>query len=226
MKSLTSVFLRQCQRELLLCKRQPRLMIHAWLFYLMMLLFFPLSLTPSTAILQEVGPGLVWIAALFAVLLLSEGWFQRAYEEGVLEQAWVSGEPVVLVVLATISIQWLIMTTALLIFFPVIVILYHLTSLEGWLLAASFCLGAPALFFITAFAASLNVGRVQRTTLMALLVLPLVVPVMIFGSGVVKLNAMQGAVSGVMALLSACSLLCMGGLPFAITAVLRLRFED
>jgi heme exporter protein B len=97
---------------------------------------------------------------------------------------------------------------------------------ETKVLAISLFLGAPALFALTALAAAFNVGRVQRTTLMALIVLPLTVPVMIFGSAVMNLYQIQGAVMGLYALLAAISLLCLAGLPFAIAAVLRLRFED
>ncbi|MCX7115931.1 MAG: heme exporter protein CcmB [Gammaproteobacteria bacterium] len=226
MMSCRAVFLRQCRREWGLCKKQPRLNLHAFLFFVMMLVFFPLTLPPSSTLLREVGPGLLWVAALFAVLLSSEGLFQRAYEEGLLEQAWVSGESMVMMVLATLLTQLVMMMFPMLLFFPIMGILYQFNVMELLCLLMGFLIGVPSLFFMAALAAALNVGRVQKTTLMALLVLPLVIPVMIFGSGVVRLQMMHGQISGIIALLSAFFLLCLGSIPFAIVVVLRLRFED
>ncbi len=226
MMSRCGVFFRQCRREWWLCKRQPRLMIHAFLFFVMMLVFFPLTLPPSSTLLREVGPGLLWVAALFAVLLSSEGLFQRAYEEGLIDQAFVSGEPMVIMVLATLLTQWVIMMLPMVLFFPLMSILYRFDFMQGLSLLKGFLLGVPSLFLVAALAAALNVGRVQKTTLMALLVLPLVIPVMIFRSGISRLQMMHGQVSGILALLSAFFLLCLGSIPFAIVLILRLRFED
>lgn len=224
--TISEVFIRQCHREILLCYKQPRLLVHAWLFFLMTMLFFPLVLTPSVILLREVGPGIVWMAALFAMLLLSEELFQRSYEEGLIEQAFISGEPMVLMVLATIVSRLLFTLLGLLLLFPFIGLWYHLPWQPLSCLLAAFVVGVPAIFCIAAFAAALNVGRIQKTTLMALLALPLAIPVMIFGSSVVRLSFDQHPVSGIIALLGAFSLLSIGGLPFAIAAVLRLRFED
>jgi heme exporter protein B len=226
MMSLRSVFIRQGRRELMLCKRQPRWVLHAFLLFLMMIFFFPLTLPPSSTLLREVGPGLIWVAALFAVLLSSEGIFQRAYDEGLIEQAWVSGESRIAIVLAIVLTQLGMILVPMLLSFPLIVGLYHLTWIEGLYLVVSLLIGVPALFLIAVLTAALHVGRVQKTTLMALLVFPLVMPVMIFGSSVVRLSMMNAQISGIMAILGAFSLLCLSGIPFAIVVILGLRFED
>lgn len=224
--SLWHVFKRQCHREVLLCVRQPRLLLQSVLFFVMMLLFFPMTLPASPQLLNEVGTGLVWIATLFAALLSAEGLFQRAFEEGLLELAHVSGQPLGIMILAKLVIHTSCILIPLVLLSPIEGVLFGNSMTETKALAISLTLGAPALFSLTALASAFNVGRVQRTTLMALIVLPLTVPVMIFGAAVMTLYKIQGAVMGLYALLAAISLLCIGGLPFAIAAVLRLRFED
>lgn len=226
MKREWRVFKRQAYFEWLLCWRQPRLLLQSVLFFAMMMFFFPMTLPASPKLLKEVGVGLIWIATLFAALLSAEGMFQRAFEEGCLEQAWVSGSSMTIMILATLVIHTLAHLLPILVLCPLLGALFNLPTQEIGIVVISLLLGAPALFGLTALAAALNVGRVQKTTLMALVVLPLTVPMMIFGSEATHLYQVQGTAMPIFALLAAFSLLCLGGLPLAIVSVLRLRFED
>src|SRR3990167_3607972 len=91
MNSFSRVFSRQCKRDALLSLRNPKDLLQSLLFFIMMLFFFPMTLPFSINMLEQIAGGLIWIALLFAVLLASENLFQIAFQEGVIEQAFVSG---------------------------------------------------------------------------------------------------------------------------------------
>ena len=160
------------------------------------------------------------------MLLASEKLFQRAYEEGVLEQAWVSGQSTYMMVMATLSVHMVSLLLPLILICPFAGFMFHFNGHEIFILMGSLLLGAPALFSLSALAAAFNVGHVQRTTLMTLIILPLTLPVMIFGAAVIHVAEIHAAVMGLYALLTAMSLISFVGLSFAIVGVIRLRFQE
>lgn len=226
MISLLSLFKRQLSRELRLHLRQLRLIINSCLFFLMIVVFFPLTMTPDIALLRTVAPGLVWIAMLLAMFLSSERLFQQDYDDGVIEQWLVSGYPISLLVSAKILVHWLLNLLPMLLFCPFLAVLFSLTSHETLILMLSLICGTPAILFLCALAAAFSTGIQQKGILMALILLPLTIPVMIFGSGTL-ISAMQGLpVSGYLALLLALSILSSGFIPFAVAGVIRIALAD
>lgn len=224
--SLSTLFRRQCQRELLLHLRQPRLLLHASLFFLMVTVFFPLTMPPETAILRSVAPGLVWIAMLLAMLLTSVGLFQQDYEDGVIEQWLISSYPLSVIIAAKLIVHWLLNLLPMLIFCPLLSLLFSFSWQEMGILMFSLIVGTPTILFLCGLAAAFSAGMQQKGVLMALVLLPLVIPVMIFGSGTLT-AAMQGlATSGYLAILLALSILAIGFLPFAIAAVIRISLAE
>lgn len=220
------LFKRQLSRELLLHLRQLRLIMNSCLFFLMIVVFFPLTMTPDVNLLRTIAPGLVWIAMLLALFLSAERLFQQDYEDGVIEQWLVSGYPISVLVSAKIFIHWLLNLLPMLIFCPFLALLFSLTSHETLLLMLSLICGTPAILFLCALAAAFSTGLQQKGLLMALILLPLTIPVMIFGSGTL-IAAMQGyPVSGYLALLLAMSIVTSGLLPFAIAGVIRVSLVD
>ncbi|OGV28137.1 MAG: hypothetical protein A3F18_04380 [Legionellales bacterium RIFCSPHIGHO2_12_FULL_37_14] len=226
MKDLLNVFTRQVSRESISILREPHVVLQPLIFFLMILGFFPMILPFSASTQAATGAGLTWIALLLAVLLASERLFQRPFSDGVLLQAFVSGKPMFVIVLATLCTYAFYILLPFLLLSLVTGVLFKFTLEQTLLLIGSLTLGAPGIFALCALAAAFNVGLVQRTTLMALLVLPLTLPIMILGSQVMRLEAMPLAILGIYALLAANSLLCFVGMSFAVVAVLRLRFED
>lgn len=226
MMSLRRLFYRQCRRELLLHIRQPRLLLHAALFFLMVTIFFPLTMPPDTSILRSLAPGLVWIAMLLSILLTSVSFFQQDYEDGVIEQWLISSYPLSLIVAAKLLIHWLINLVPMLIFCPLLALLFNLTAQETVVLMLSLIAGTPAILFLCGLAAAFSAGMHQKGVLMALVLLPLTVPIMIFGSGTLS-AAMQGLpVMGFLAILLALSIFAVGFLPFAIAAVVRINLAE
>ncbi|HBC0466216.1 TPA: heme exporter protein CcmB [Legionella pneumophila] len=220
------LFAKQFRRELLIQVRQIRYLVNSCLFFLMLLFIFPLTLRPELMLMRAFAPGLVWMAILLSMLLSSERLFQQDYEQGVLEQWLVSGQALNLLVTAKVLAHWLVSVAPLLILSPVIAILFSFTVWETYILFLSLICGTPAILFLCALAAAFGVGINQRGSLMALILLPLTLPILIFGSGTLSV-AMQGLpISGYLALLLAMSLLAVGFLPYAIAAVIRISHVD
>ncbi|HIG0327754.1 TPA: heme exporter protein CcmB [Legionella pneumophila] len=226
MNSPFQLFGKQFRRELLIQVRQIRYLVNSCLFFLMLLFIFPLTLRPELMLMRMFAPGLVWMAILLSMLLSLERLFQQDYEQGVLEQWLVSGQALNLLVTAKVLAHWLVSVTPLLILSPVIAILFSFTVWETCILLLSLICGTPAILFLCALAAAFSVGINQRGALIALILLPLALPLLIFGSGTLSV-AMQGLpVSGYLALLLAMSLLAVGFLPYAIAAVIRISHID
>lgn len=220
------LFFRQAQRELLIHVRQLKMMLNVALFFVMLMVFFPLSMPPEAHLMRAVAPGLVWMALLLSLLLSADRIFLADYEHGVIEQWLVSGESLTLLVGAKVMVHWLINVLPVLLLCPLIALLFSLTPWETLILVLSVIFGTPAILFLCALAAVFAVGSNLRGALMALVLLPLTVPVMIFGAATLNL-AMQGLeVSGYLALLAAFSILAAGFLPFAIAAVIRISLVE
>lgn len=226
MNSPFQLFGKQFRREILIQVRQIRYLVNSCLFFLMLLFIFPLTLRPELMLMRMFAPGLVWMAILLSMLLSLERLFQQDYEQGVLEQWLVSGQPLNLLVTAKVMAHWLISVTPLLLLSPLIAILFSFNVWETCILLLSLICGTPAILFLCALAAAFGIGINQRGALMALILLPLTLPLLIFGSGTLSI-AMQGLpVSGYLALLLAMSLLAVGFLPYAIAAVIRISHID
>lgn len=216
-----SLFTKQCRRELLIQTRQIRFLVNSCLFLLIFLFLFPLTLKPETALLRSIAPGLVWMAILLSMLLSAERLFQQDYEQGVMEQWLVSGQSLPLLVSAKVIAHWLFHLVPLLILCPLVALLFSLTAWEAWILALTIICGTPALLFLCALVAAFGVGINQKGVLMALILLPLTLPLLVFGSGTLNVAMQDLPVSGYLALLLAMSVMAVGFLPYAIAGVIR-----
>ena len=220
------MFMRQLNREYLMHARQLRMIVNSCLFFLMIMVFFPLTMPPDPALLRTILPGLVWIAVLFAILLSSERLFQQDYDDGVIEQWLVSGYPLSVYVAAKVCMHGLSTLLPILLFCPFLALLFALNGHETLILMLSLLCGTPAILFLCALAAAFGTGLRQKGVLMALVLLPLTIPVMIFGSGAIT-AAMQGLpVVGYLAILLAISVMATGFLPFAVAGIARISFVD
>ena len=226
MRTLASIFTQQLERELLMHTRQLRMIVNSSLFFLMIMVFFPLTMPPDAVLLRTILPGLVWIAVLLAILLSSERLFQQDYDDGVIEQWLVSGYPLSVFIVAKVVLHWLSTLLPIVLFCPFLALLFALNVHEMLILMISLLCGTPAILFLCALAAAFGSGLRQKGVLMALVLLPLTIPVMIFGSGAIT-AAMQGLpVLGYLAMLLAMSVVATGFLPFAIAGIARIGFVD
>ena len=224
--SVFSLFNTQCKRELLIQVRQIRFLVNSCLFFLIFLFMFPLTLKPEIILLRTIVPGLVWMAILLSLLLSAERLFQQDYEYGVMEQWLVSGQQLALLVAAKVLAHWLINLVPLLVLCPLVALLFSLSAWETWVLALTIICGTPALLFLCALVAAFGVGINQKGVLMALILLPLTLPLLIFGSGTLTV-AMNGLpINAYLALLTAMSVVATGFLPYAIAGVMRISHAE
>ncbi|HCA89801.1 MAG: heme exporter protein CcmB [Legionellaceae bacterium] len=216
------LFLTLARRENLIFWRHPKIVIQSSLFLSMIMVFFPLGITPDPALLQKISPSLIWLAVLLACLLASERLFAQEFEEGVLEQWIMSGFSLPVIMVAKISMHWLALMVSFILLCPLIALLFHYSFQAYLILMLSLILGTPAIFFLCAFSASLSLDIQQKGVVMALILLPLAVPIMIFGSGLLQAALQQTPIGAYCALLLACSLLAITFLPLAIAGVFRI----
>ena len=222
---MVGVFLRLIGRELTLAVRGGIGSLMAVVFFVIAVTLFPLGVGPELGLLSRIAPGAVWVAALLAALLSLDRLFVADHEDGSLEQLMLGVLPLEFVVLAKAVAHWLTTGLPLAAAAPVLALLLNM-SVDGLvILIVSLLLGTPILSLIGAVGAALTVGLRRGGALIALLVLPLYVPVLIFGVG-----AVEGAVLdvGVHANLS----ILAGGLvaalvlgPLAAAAALRMTVE-
>ncbi len=222
---MVGVFLRLIGRELTLAVRGGIGTLMAVVFFVIAVTLFPLGVGPELGLLSRIAAGAVWVAALLAALLSLDRLFVADHEDGSLEQLMLGVLPLELVVLAKAVAHWLTTGLPLAAAAPVLALLLNM-SVDGLvILIVSLLLGTPILSLIGAVGAALTVGLRRGGALIALLVLPLYVPVLIFGVG-----AVEGAVLdvGVHANLSILAGGLVGALvlgPLAAAAALRMTVE-
>lgn len=220
------LFKRHLMREWLLQIRQVRMIINSCLFFMMILIFFPLTMPSDAALLRSLAPGLVWIAALLALFLSSDRLFQQDYDDGVIEQWLVSGHFLSLFIAAKVLVHWVVNLFPMLIFCPVLALLFNLNVHDMLIMMVSLLCGTPAIVFLCALAAAFSTGLKQKGMVMALILMPLTIPVMIFGSGAVNAALQDLPVQGYIAIILAISIIAISCLPFAISAVVRIGLVD
>jgi heme exporter protein B len=214
-------FLHLVRRDLRLALRQGTDAFVSLLFFVLVLVLVPLAIGPEPQLLARVAPGLIWIAALLSVLLSLERMFQSEYEDGSLDQLALSGIPMALVVTAKVTAQWLTTGLPLLIAAPVLAAMLALPNEAQGVLLLSLLLGTPTLSLVGAIGAALVVGARRGGVLLALLVLPLYVPVLIFAAGAIDAAAAGLPARPHLLLLAGCLAVSLPLAPLAAAAALK-----
>lgn len=214
------------RRELLLKFQTPAGWLYPVVFFLMVLVLFPLAVGASAKLLNQIGAAAVWIAALLAVLLGMESLFRADVEDGTLEQVVVARLSLPLWVLTKTAVHWLTGGLLLTVLSSLAMPLFGLSSHEALVLAASLLLGTPILTLLAALAAALTVSLRGNGVLLPLIALPLQLPVLVFATGAVNLAREQLPVLPVLLLLLGLCLLSIILLPFAVAMALRLALSN
>jgi heme exporter protein B len=216
------IYLHILRRDLLLAMRHRAELINPLLFFVLVVVLFPLGIGTEQKILSSIAPAIVWIAALLSALLSLDHIFRSDMEDGSLEQMIISTQPTSLIVLAKITAHW--MTTGLLITLvgPLLGLFLGLSADTAQMLFFTLCIGTPILSAIGSIGVALTVGLRRGGIILSLLVLPLYVPVLIFASQTVSAANAGVAVSASLALLAALLMLAMALSPWATAAALRM----
>ena len=218
---LASAFWRVLRRDLTLAFRRRGDIANPLLFFVLAVTLFPLGIGPEPQRLAAIAPGVIWVAALLATLLSLDSLFRSDFDDGALEQFLLMPQPLSALVLAKVLAHWLVTGLPLLLLSPLLGVVLRLNG-EGILaLMATLALGTPVLSLIGAIGIALVVGLRRGGMLLSLLVLPLYVPVLIFGAGAVAQSQMGLPYSGQLALLGALLALALPLAPLASAAALR-----
>lgn len=217
----SKVLLRILMRDLSIALRSPGQWLNPLLFFIIVVTLFPLGIGPGPNTLSIIAPGVIWVSALLSMLLSLDSLFAADFRDGTLEQLVLSGQPLSLIVLGKILAYWLLSGLPLLLLSPMLGVAMQLPSHALGVLMLSLLLGTLTLSLIGAIGAALTVSLNQGGVLLSLLVLPLTVPVLIFGSSAVATAASFLPVEGHLSLLAAMLAFALSLAPLTTAAALR-----
>ena len=214
------------QRELKLAWRRPAELANPLVFFLLVVSLFPFAVSPEPADLAKIAPGVLWVAALFANMLTLELFYRGDFEDGSLEQLLLVSQSPALIALSKALAQWLLCGLPLLLLSPLLALTLAL-PVDAWpALLASLLLGTPVFCLIGSVGMSLTVGLRRGAILLALLVLPLLIPVLIFGANAVT-SASQGLpYNGQLAFMGALLMFTLALAPAAAGAALKVSISS
>lgn len=213
------------KRDLSLVLRRRQDIVTAVTFLVIVVTLFPLAVSPEQAVLRQIAPGVVWVAALLATLLTLERLFGDDYRDGSLEQLLLLPVPLTLVVLVKLAAHWLTTGLPLVLVSPLLGLQLGLAAPEIGILFLSLLLGTPVLSMIGAIGAALTLGVRGGGALVVVLMVPLYVPVLILGAGAVATVGEGGGLQAHLSLLGALLALALPLAPWATAAALRISVQ-
>jgi heme exporter protein B len=212
-------------RDLLLVMRRKSEVLTALFFFVVVTSLFPLGIGADAALLRKIAPGVLWVAALLSTLLGLQRMFATDYLDGALEQLILTPQSLVLLVAGKVTAHWLVSGLPLVLLAPIIGIQFDLDASSLYVLMGSLLLGTPVLSLLGSIGAALTLGVRGGSVLMSLLILPLYIPVLIFGAGAVYANSVGLDISGHFSLLGALLLLALAFVPWVSAAALKIAIE-
>ncbi len=213
------------RRDLLLAMRHRSDVAMSVFFVVIVASLFPLGVGPEPTVLRMIGPGVLWVTALLACLLSLGRLFTADYLDGVLEQMLLIPQPLAVLVVGKVFAHWVISGLPVVLLSPLLGLQFGLGGDSLGVLTLSLLLGTPTLSMIGAIGAALTLGLRGSGFLVALLVLPLFVPVLIFGAGAVTSSLTGIGSEANLSLLGACFLLSFAFAPWATAVALRIALE-
>ena len=219
---MLQAFLIILQRDLLLAIRHRAELMNPVLFFVLVVILFPLGVGPEISILAKIAPGVIWIAALLSALLSLDRIFRTDMEDGSLEQMLISAQPMSVLILAKIIAHWMITGLPVVLVGPLLALFLGL-SMDGIeTLFYTLLVGTPILSAIGSVGVALTVGLRRGGVILSLLVLPLYVPVLIFASQAVDAAAAGFPTVAPIAMLCALLLLSLSLTPWAASSALKM----
>jgi heme exporter protein B len=213
------------RRELCLSFRRPDQLLQPLVFFLIVTTLFPLGLSLQLSLLRDVAPGVLWVAALLSSLLSLDALFKSDADDGTLEQLALSGQGLTLIVVAKTFAHWLVTGAALVLVSPVVGTALGIPASAFATMMLSLGLGTLTLSWLGAIGAGLTVGLRRGNVLLSLIVLPLAMPLLIFGAGATD-RVMSGvSPTGALYFLAALCVFTCTLAPFAATVALRITLE-
>lgn len=212
-------------RDVLLAWRRRSELLTTVLFFVIVAALFPLGVGPEPAMLRTIAPGVVWVAALLSCLLSLPRVFAVDYQDGTLDQMLLTPHPLSLLMMSKVCAHWIVAGLPVVILSPLLGMQFGLTGRSLWILVLSLLLGTPVLSLLGSIGAALTLGIRGSGLLVALVTLPLFVPVLIFGAGAVVSSEAGIGAEAHLSLLAACLVLAVVFAPWATAAAVRIALE-
>ncbi|WP_430469275.1 heme exporter protein CcmB [Thalassospira lucentensis] len=213
------------RRDLRLAMRQGADSVMVVAFFIVTTTLFPFGVGPEANILARIASGVIWVSALLAAMLSLERVFQTDYEDGTLELLTLSPVSLEVVVLGKVVAHWLTTGLPLIVAAPLMAVMLNMDTDGFVVLMIAMLLGTPALSLIGAIGAALILGARRGGVLVSLLVLPLYIPILIFGAGAVEAALLGMSATAQLQIMGAVLLLALAATPFATAHALRQAME-
>jgi len=218
-------FMAVLRRDLRLAMRRKSEVLTAVFFFVVVAALFPLGIGPELNTLRLVAPGVLWVGALLSSMLALQRLFEADYRDGTLEQMALSPTPMPLLISAKLLAHWLVSGVPLVLLAPVLGLQFDLSEEALVTLTLALLLGTPILSLVGGIGAALTLGVRGGGVLLSLLVLPLFIPVLVFGAGAVEAQASGLGAQAHFSILMALLLPAAFFSPFACAAALRIALE-
>jgi len=222
---LITLFTAIIRRDVMITVRNRADAANTVAFYVIVFTLFPLAIGQNPTQLQALAPGVIWIAALLATLLGLEGLFRSDFDDGSLEQLLLTSGPVPLLILGKILAHWCVTGLPLILVTPLLAPMMQLSSLSTAVLLLTLLIGTPILSLVGSIGTALTVGTRRGGVLLTLIVLPLYIPVLVFGSTAVHNAGLGLPIAGQIYLLSAMAILALCLTPFAAAAAIKISLN-
>lgn len=209
------------QREWQLMFRNTGTLVQPLVFFIIIALLFPFSLPADLDLLEKIGGGVIWVAAVLATLLSLESMFYGDYQDGTLEQTLIHHRYLPLAVLGKVIAHWSATGLFLSLMSPVLCLAFNVPNEQIWVLFAGLLLGTPSLTLLGAIGAALTVTLRRGGVLIAIIILPLYIPILIFGAGMLSQQSQGLEIASQLYTLAAILVLALTLAPFAIAATLK-----
>jgi len=213
------------RRELCLSFRRPDQLSQPLVFFLIVTTLFPLGLNLQLSLLRDMSPGVLWVAALLSSLLSLETLFKSDADDGTLEQLALSGQGLNVIVVAKTFAHWLVTGVALVVVSPLVGTALGIPGSAFATMMLSLGLGTLTLSWLGAIGAGLTIGLKRGNVLLSLIVLPLAMPLLIFGAGATDRAISGTSAAGALYFLAALCVFTCTLAPFAAAAALRITLE-
>jgi heme exporter protein B len=213
------------RRELCLSFRRPEQLLQPLVFFLIVTTLFPLGLSVQLSLLRDMAPGVLWVAALLSSLLSLDALFKSDADDGTLEQLALSGQGLTVIIVAKTLAHWLVSGAALVLASPLVATALGIPTAAFATMLASLALGTLTLSWLGAIGAGLTVGLKRGNVLLSLIVLPLAMPLLIFGAGATDRAISGTSTAGALYFLGSLCVLTCTLAPFAATAALRITLD-
>lgn len=213
-------------KEWLLAVRRLHEVLQPIFFFVMLITLFPIAVGKDKALLQEIAPGVIWIAVLLSVLLFSEKLYKNDYEDGSLEQLYLSGHSPILSVAIKFIVHWTVHILPILLALPLLSLLYDLPINITAQITLTLFIGSPSLLLLAMLGSAITLSVNRGGLLLILIILPFYIPTLIFALSAISAYTDGFSTIGQLSILGAILMLMVSIVPFAIVASIKVSLAE